>query len=217
MSTEQTRNNSYRYYYVIDGSFRTLVPKDHPEAVVRVWEKDGKTGEKPEKHVQALFGQVVGLDIKSGDYGKVLNIYLDQNEDGETPVMSFGVETRYGDDMLKKVPHLKENTEYRFLPFSFTPEGKDKKKSGISVNTKDAEGNYTERVLSFFFDGKQNINGYPEATEEDKEDWAFYYKKANKFMVKYAEEHVLPKWSKSFAEQEAEYPTEDINPADIPF
>lgn len=233
MSTEQKIENNNRYYSVVEGTFRVQVPQDHEDAIRRDWtSKDGKTsGTKYEKHVRALFGTIEGMTLQDGEFGKNLNIHLDPNEDGETPVISLSVANRYGEDLLKKLPNLQKGVEYRFMPYAFTPEDKDTEVRGISVSTKNDEGKFEDKVLNFFWDASLNegrggvTNGYPEATEEDREDWAFYYKKANKFMVKYAEENVLPKFATVHRDEsdadkaisDAHANGEKINPEDIPF
>jgi len=35
-----------------------------------------------------------------------------------------------------------------------------------------------------------------EATDEDKSDWPFYYKKVNKFLIKYAQVNILTKFER---------------------
>lgn len=219
MSTEQKIENHNRYYTIIDGTFRVQVPQNHEDAVRRDWtSKDGKnSGTKYEKHVKALFGKVESISITDGEYGKNLNIALDENEEGETPVISLKCEDRYGEDTLKKLPNLQKEVEYRFMPFSFVPQGEEKEKRGLSIASKDEEGIFTVKVFNFFYDPvtERNINGYPVPTDEDAEDWPFYFKKANKFMVKYAEENVLPKFAPE--KKEIEYPTEEIKPEDVPF
>lgn len=209
MSREQAVLNKGKFYSVIDGTFRVQVSPMHPEAVQRDWEtKDGKKGTKYERHIQYLFGKIISMGIYKGDYGQNLSISLDKNEDGETPTISLSVSSRYGEDMLKKLPNLKLDTEYRFAPFDFTDEN-DKEHKGIFVTTLDDEGKYTVKVPGFFYDveAKKIQNGYPEPTDEDKEDWSFYYKKANKFLVKYAEENILPKFAVGTTQPETDtYP-----------
>ena len=218
MSKEEAISDKSKYYTVHDGTFRVQVPANHPEAVQRDWEtKDGKSGTKHERHVKALFGKVTGVRIQDGDYGKNLNVYLDQNEDGETPCITLSVSSRYGEDLLKKLPAMTAQ-EYRFMPFDFVDEkNAERRIKGISVTSKDGEEKFTVKVPNFFYDAeaKKNLNGYPDPTDEDKEDWAFYFKKANKFLVKYAEEKVVPKYQP--LEAAFDYPTETINPEDIPF
>lgn len=231
MSSEQKASGDKTYFYVIDGSFRTIVPEGHPEGFPRKWEtKDGKSGVKIEREVQALFGTIESIEFRDGDYGKQLYIFLDKNEEGKTPVMQFSVDSRYGDDLLHKLPHLQKDVEYRFMPFAFTPQGEEKEKRGVSIATRDSEGNFTEKVWDYFTsvsksDGRNvytQLHGFPAPTEEDKSDWPFYFKKASKFMIKYAEEHVLPRFPvaarpAAAAPSSVDYPHDNINPDDIPF
>lgn len=228
MSREEKATGDKVYFYVIDGEFRTLVPEDHPEAQARHWEtKDGKSGTKHERAVKALFGAVEGIEIRDGDYGKQINIALDKNEEGKTPVMQFSVDSRYGDDILHKIPNIKSGVEYRFMPYSFKPKDSDNEKRGVSVASRDEEDNFTVKVNDFFtkvevVDGKNvytQLHGFPAPTEDDKSDWPFYFKKASKFMVKYIEEQVIPQFvpaprTTSIA---TDSPKDDINPDDIPF
>lgn len=216
MSTEQPAGGKGRYFTVIDGTFRVQVPKDHPEAVEREWStKDGKSGVKYERHVKALFGRIEGISITEGEFGKNLNIALDETEDGETPIISVGLSSRHGESLLKLLPNLEPGQEYRFMPYQFEDTGK----RGVSVAGKDSDGNFTEKVLNFYTkqEGDKWVpaNGYPEPTEEDKSDWPFYYKRASKFMEKYATENVLPKFKQE--EKGFEYPAGDeVNPEDLP-
>lgn len=222
MSREEVISNKTKYYTVHDGTFRVQVSSAHPDAIERKWEtKDGKSGTKYERHIKALFGTIVGVNISEGEYGKNLNVYLDENEDGETPVMSFKVSDRYGEDLLKKLPNLKSE-EYRFMPFDFQDkENAERRVKGISITAKDSEDKFTVKIGNFFFDSEKkiNVNGYPDPTDDDKSDWEFYFKKANKFLVKYAEENIIPKFSNvaNVAAKSTEYPTDEIDPSQIPF
>ena len=198
MSKEETSTDSKNYYTIHDGTFRVKVAESHPEAVARNWESpDGKSGTKHERHVKALFGIITDIKIHEGDYGKNLNITLDENEEGESPIITTGVKSRYGEDLLKKLPAMKDGVSYRFAPFDF-PSEKDPTRhvTGVSITSQDAEEKYTVKVAGFFYDveKKETLNGYPEPTDEDKEDWKFYFMKANKFLLKYTEDNVLPKY-----------------------
>lgn len=107
MSKEEKGTSNAVYYSIIGGEFRTQVPETHPEAQRRDWEtRDGKKGTKYERTVKALFGKIEGIEIRDGEYGKSLNITLDQNEDKQNPVISVGTATRFGEDILKKLPHI---------------------------------------------------------------------------------------------------------------
>lgn len=218
MSKEEINKPTGTYYSVIDGTFRTGVDASHPDAITREWSTpDGKSGVKTERIVHALFGRIEGLELRDGDYGKNLNITLDPDEDGVPVIISLSVSSRYGEDVLKKLPNVELDEEVRFRPFSF--KGKDDKDvRGIEITHKDEEGKFTRKVVNFFWDytGEKTINGYPEPDEEDKKDWPFFYKKANKFLIKYLEEKVLPRFSGETKKDTVEYP-EDLKAEDIPF
>lgn len=222
MSREETYSTKNKYFTVIDGTFRTQVPENHPEAQVRKWETpDGKSGIKYERVVNALFGKIENIEIRDGEYGKTLNISLDENEDGEVPVISLSCASRYGEDFLKKLPAVDLSKEVRIRPFSFTPEESDREVRGMEIAHKGEEDKFTEKVKNFFYDvdNKKPLNGYPipENIEEmDSDDWKMFYTKARKFLIKYAEDNILPSFAAK-PQKEVEYPQEDINPEDIPF
>lgn len=219
MSRTETTENNLLFYSVGDGTFRLTVPENHPEAVQRNWElKDGTKGTKFEKQVKALFGTITNIQIHTGEYGKNLNIYLDKDEDGKTPVISVGVNTRYGGNLLKRLPNIKLDKEARFYPYDYVDD-KDKRQIGISVAHQDADEKFTVKAKNAFYDGEKNLLGYPEATDEDKEDWAFYYKKADKFLVKYVEENICTKFAENKQEPvgDIEYPTEKNELDKVPF
>lgn len=217
MSSEQKSSSNKRYFQVIEGSFRTKVAKEHAEAISRDWETpDGKSGTKYEREVRALFGTIESIELRDGEFGKNLNIILDPDEEGVNPVISVGTSSRYGEDLMKKIPSMDLTKEYRFIPFDFEAKDTKKRNVGVSVTSRDEENNFTVKVQNYFYDGEKNTNGYPEPTDEDKEDWPFYYKKANKFLVKYLETNVCSKFQTE-TDGKVEYPKEEINPEDIPF
>ena len=222
MSREEVHKKG-KYYNIIDGTFRVTVPKDHPEAEERQWEaSDGTKGTKYERVVHALFGTIKSIAFHDGQYGKTVQIILDENEDGDAPIVSFGTSSRYGEDFLKRLPSIKLDEEVKFYPFTFTPEGKDKEVSGLALFHKDNEGKFTVKIPNYFVDqeAKKPTNGYPtpegDTSTFDSDDWKAFYIKARKFLIKYAEENVIPKIATT-TKKTIEYPEMDINPDDIPF
>lgn len=223
MSREETRMPGL-YYTVIDGTFRTRVDKDHPQAKMREYEtRDGAKAVKYERTVSALSGYIEDVSIFDGDYGKTINIRLDENEEGQSPVIQLNAGTTYGEDFLKKAPNIDFGKEVRFSPFAFTSE-EGKEIRGISITQK--EGEEDVKVKNFFYDTEQktNINGYPEpdgSTEDySKEDWKIYFLQARKFLLAYFAENVVPKIQ--FREDRPKTVSraedvEEINPDDIPF
>lgn len=229
MSKEEVSRKG-TYYQVIDGSFRTKVSEDYPDAVKREYEtKDGGKGVKFERIVNALFGRIVDVSFYEGDYGKNLIITLDENEEtGLSPIISLSVATNYGEDMLKKLPNINLKEDVRIRPYAFTPEDKDKEIRGIEITHRDLDGKFTKKVPSFFYNAEKKValNGYPTPEGDTKkysnEDWKIFYLQARKFLVKYTEEHILPNFAaktegKSFQEIADEATAGAPDPADIPF
>jgi len=230
MSKEEISKKG-QYYQVIDGTFRIKVPENYPGAVVREYEtKDGGKGIKHERIVNALFGRIEDISFYDGDYGKNLVIRLDEDEESHLPpIISLSVATNYGEDMLKKLPNINLKEEVRLRPFAFTPEDSEKERRGIEVTHRDDEGKFTKKVANFFYDStnKKALNGYPvpegEVSEFTNEDWKIFYLQARKFLVKYAETNILPKFGGSASKlskaptDSSNYPAEEINVDDIPF
>lgn len=233
MSREQIVEKK-NWYYTIDGSFRQKVEQDHPEAVRRDWKSaDGKTsGTKYERIISALFGKIEKVEFVAGDYGLNINITLDKNDDGINPNISLLAASREGEDFLKKLPNIDLSKEVRLMPFNFDDDN-DREVRGLSITQQDNEGNFKVKIMSFFFDPekKENINGYPVVADRDamdKEDWKVFFIQARKFLVKYAEENIIPKLAertigvspipKSYEEEHAKDPLEnEFDPSKIPF
>jgi len=215
MSKEQTANQQDgKFYYVVGGIFKTKVPENHPEAVARV-NKNGVTVH--EKDVQALFGKIENVSIYEGDFGKNLNITLDPNEDGEIPVASFVLDSRDGEDVMRKLPNVDFSKEVKIAPYRFTPEGETKEKSGVSIFQQDENGYFKVKIENYFWDGKTNLHGMPSidwegATEADKK---IHFIKVNAFLFDFLEKKILPKFSDK-EEKPIEYPENDIA-SNIPF
>lgn len=225
MSKEQKADGNKRYFSIIGGTLRTQVAPTHEEAVARDWESsDGKKGTKYEREVKALFGTITEIELHDGDFGKNLNITLDADEDGISPVISVGTATQYGEDLLKKLPSVSLEKEVRIRPFDFLSKEDQKNVRGVEVMQQDEEGKFTVKVSNFYYDAdkKENKNGYP-AVDFDKEgadsdDWKMYFTKARKFMVKNLEETVIPKVSQSKPSEKTdaiEYPENEGG--EVPF
>src|SRR3990167_5154458 len=187
------------WYYTIDGSFRQKVAQDHPEAVRRDWKSaDGKTsGTKYERIISALFGRIENVEFVAGDYGLNINITLDENEDGVNPNVSLLAASREGEDFLKRLPNIDLTKEVRLMPFNFDDDN-DREVRGLSIMQQDEAGNFKVKITNYFYDPekKENINGYPVVADRDsmdKEDWKVFFIQARKFLVKYAEDNILPK------------------------
>jgi hypothetical protein len=211
MSTE-TLEQQGLYYTIIDGTFRRRVPEGTPGAIRREYEtKDGAKGEKYEMVIDALEGTIEDMIIVEGDYGRQLSITLDKNVDGVNPKLQFGVETTYGEDVLKKLPAVDFTQPVKFRPFNFTDQSTGKEVRGVEMKQGD------NKLQNFFwdYDAKKAINGAPEFTgdKDSKDDWKVHFLTVRKFLVGYFHEKVQPKLGKPAATSEAR----ELEADEVPF
>jgi hypothetical protein len=218
------------YYTIIEGTFRTKVEEGHPEGVRREYEtKDGAKAIKYERIVPAITGYIEDIGIYDTDFGKVINVKLDQDTEGRNLILQFNAATNYGEDLMKKLPGVDFNLPVRFAPYSFTDEETGKDRRGVTMS-QPIEGSEEHRKLgNFFYDTekKEAINGYPtpegDTTAYDKEDWKIYYLQARKFLLDYTKTQIIPSIPMERRKPEyaptvmPDYPEEEVNPEDIPF
>lgn len=226
MSREEIREKAL-YYTIVQGSFRTQVDKDDPDAVRRDWTSaDGKkSGTKYERVVNALFGKIEDVSFKDGDYGMQIFIKLDPNEDGISPIIALATASREAEDFMKKLPNINLSQEVRLRPFNFEGEGGDEVR-GMEIMQQDGDGNFNVKITNFFRDTekKVNINGFPNPEGEDlsKDEWKIYFMQARQFLIKYTKDKIAPKFQDAAYVRKNEVKrlpetAEEINPDDIPF
>ncbi len=197
MSREQIHEKGL-YFSVVQGTFRTKVEQDHPAAVRRDWKSvDGKTsGTKYERVIDALFGFIKEINFVDSEYGMQIHIKLDENEEGESPIIALPTASREGEDFLKKLPNISLGNEVRLRPFNFEGEKGDEVR-GMEVMQQDAAGQFKLKVTNFFRDAiaMKNINGMPDPESSDlsKDEWKMYFLQCRLFLIKYAKQHILPK------------------------
>lgn len=220
MSREEAATGSDKQYYqVYDGTFRTKVREGTPDALERVNKKGVQVFER---EVKALFGKIENVAVEDSDFGKQVKITLDKNDDGRSPVLSFGVESKDGRDVLRKLPAVDFTKEVRIMPYRFTPEDGDREMSGISFTQQDEEGKYTVKVENHFFDKATSkyLHDFPvidwdNASESEQK---IYKIQRDEFLVNYLKQHVIPKFEFGGIDRGAiEYPEDEVNPEDIPF
>jgi len=237
MSTLEKSTENNIYLSVIDGTLRQSVPEGTVDAVKRDWEAGGKSGTKWELVYKATVGKIQAIDIyegeKEGKKFQNLNIVLDENENGKIPVISVGLKSRYADDLLKKLPNVDLDEEVRFRPYSFQPDGEDRKVIGVELTQRNGVGQFENKVMSHFSkkvgDKWEALNGYPvpegDTSTYSSDDWDIFYKQARKFMVAYLMDNVIPKLE-SKTEEDKDTPKanpwdkkeeEEIDPENIPF
>jgi len=226
--SEEIIDHKNTYFNIINGEFRTRVTEDTEGAIAREYEtKDGAKAVKWERPVSALKGVVTDIYFREGEYGKSVMIMLDENSDGQTPVIQLGVSSNYGEDFLKKLPNMKLDNEVMLRPYAFEENSKEKR--GIAVTQCDEEGNFTVKCYDYFIEMKEvegknvytQLHGYPTPEksnkEMDKEDWKIYFIQTRKFLVNYAEENILNKFTKETPKKKIDYPENEVDGEDSPF
>lgn len=245
MSREEKSENNNLYWKIIEGAFRTAVPETHPEAIRREWKAGGNEGVSFEREVNALYGFITSVDVYKGESGgrkfTNLQLTLDENEDGKTPVISIGIGTKYAQDFMKKLPNVDFSQDVRIRPFSFQPEGEDHNVIGVEIMQRDSADNFTKKIDSFFtkkevIEGRERwspTNGFPARgkayDEQSDEEREIYKVQCRSFLIDYTMQNIAPKVpgnvTRSTAQEstpindtgEPEYAEESINPDDIPF
>ncbi len=192
------------FYKIKEGSFRLTSHKDDPAAQPRDY-TNPKTGEKGtayERVFPALNGLISNIYfsehiLADGTKLKSLNIKLGEDEGGTEQIVTLPEDSRFTGDFLTKLPNIDTDKPVRLAPFDFEPE-QGARKVGISITQGEEANKITNFFVKLVLDGTNrnfvNLHGYPEATDEDRSDWKFYYQKVNKFLIKYAKENVLPKF-----------------------
>lgn len=188
-----------RYYSIIQGSFRTQVPKDHPDAVEREWEAtDGTKGTKWEREVKAVIGFIKDIQIVDTEFGTQVKVFFDEDDEGDQKIVALNAKSREGEDFLKKLPNIDLSKEVRLRPFKFEGDRGDDVR-GMEVVQQDDEGSFKRKITNFFYDPetKENLNGFPKPEGDTdmftKDDWKIYFLQANKWLVNYIQKNILPK------------------------
>lgn len=236
MSRAQTIEKK-NYFYIIDGSWRQKVDEGVMGAVRRDWETpDGRKGTKYELHFANFIGYIENVQFFDGDYGKQISITLDENENGEKPLLQISASSREGSDFLRKLPAIDFTREVKLSPYSFTDEGDEKR--GLTVYQQDEDDNFKVKLGDYFYDfeTKESRNGMPSTPkpkdEMTKNAWKAYFLTVDDFLVDYTIENIVSKIEtakldrktktpKSKEQEErmrsAEETAEGINIDDIPF
>ena len=192
-----------------DGSLKLKVDENTEGAKSRTT-KDGRI--VWEKSYSSLSGKIKSVDFYDGEYGKNLQITV---EDKEEFVLSVGTGTSFGESLMKVLPNINLKESVEFKPYAIETE--DKRRTGVTVYQ---NGN---KLPNYFWDNlaKKPINGYPEPEGDkdsySKEDWKIYYLKARKFLIGYITENIISKQEQEVPEKKVDYPVDEINPEDIPF
>lgn len=185
MGLKNTREDKIYASVLADGLIHVEVPEDTEGAVKRDYEtSDGKTGTKWEHVYNELSGKISSIAFFDGDFGKSLQITVEDPDGGKPIMLSLGTMSGYGEDVMKKLPSVDLTKEVTFAPYSFKDD-KGKSKKGITVLQ---DGN---KIKNFYYDDveKVNINGFPVPPTPKKgkalttDEWKMYFMQARIFLV----------------------------------
>lgn len=226
MAREEVREPAL-YYTIIDGTFRTVVPKDDPFAVRRDWSTpDGKSGTKYEKIVTALIGYITDIAFFDGEYGQQIVVSLDKDANGKTPKIALNTASREAESLMKRLPGIDFAQEVRLRPYAFTDQTDGDEVKGIEVLQPDQSGDFAAKIGDFFKDQetKALINGYPipqgDTDSYSKDQWKAYFLNARIFLVDHIKNNVIPRLAvteRPESTSQVEANAEEPNPNDIPF
>ncbi len=201
-----------------DGLFHEKVSEGTEGAELRKYElQDGTKGEKWEllyKNVRGV--HITKIEFEDSDYGENILTTL---SDGENEVIwAEGTNTNFGTDYMKKLPNINFAEKVDIVPYAFTDENTGKDKRGITIYQNG------EKVQNFFWKDGAVSNGMPFVSKEDgekydKDDWKVHFISVKKFLTNYVKENIIPKFEGVVVlkSDEVEYPSEEINPEDVPF
>ena len=197
------------------GKIRQKAKAGDPDVVERTLQ-DGTKSYAIE--YQSLDGKLDTIYMKTHhEYGNSWMVII---SDGE---VSYGLQitenSRYGADLLRRIPNLKKGEIYKFSPYAFIPQGETDEKVGLSIKTVG-----DEKVQSYFQtfeqgpDGKikvTNINGFPTYAGErnDKDALKIYFIGVTKFLRAFAQSYLK---SAQF-EAPPEHPVATEVESDLPF
>jgi len=193
------------YLKIVGGNVVQKVDKDTPNARKREYEVKGVQGSVHELIFTNWSGIIRGVDVEKGKFGEQCTIEFDD------AYLVLPTKGRYFQDMMCKLFSADLSKEILLHPYNMEIDGKEK--TGVSVQ----QGG--EKLQSYFYDGSKNLHGFPEATEEDREDWEEFFKKVRKFLVKKSKELVFttPVKKEMTPEQVEEVFNEEPSGEGLPF
>ena len=199
-----------------DGTFRLQVPEGTEGSETREYEtSSGEKGIKHEIVFEAISGKVTGVSFATATFGTLLQITV-LDDEGELTI-STGTHGSFGIDLLKKLPQIKVDTNYRFAPFSF--EGDNKKIiRGVSVTE---DSNKDKKIKNFFWDEKKEvaIGEFPSPKGDTKKftknKWKSYFGEVEDFLIEYTNKNIVPKFGPPAVKEGIDAFDDEINADDI--
>lgn len=193
-----------------DATLRKVVPEGTVGAVTREYEDSkGNKGTKIEMIYESMNGIIKNIKFVDTDFGRLIQVTLLDFPTDE--VLSLSTSSPFGKDFMKKLPNIDLSKDVSIRPYSFIPEGKAKKSTGLSITQ------CHEKVRNAFYDPetKQTLKGFPVPEGDTKkytnDDWKIHFLQVRKFLVKYTEEHFITKVENNVTESVDESMDDFIN------
>lgn len=198
MAREQANTQEYVTILSSDGTFRLSVPEGTEGAVTRDWEVGEKSGTKHELVFQALSGKITNVEFSEQDFGTLLQVEI--TDEAGPLVISTSASNNFGIDLMKKLPSLDLEKEYRLSPYTIEKEN-GKTAKGVSIIEGTKYDKEASKVPNFFWDAKKEstTEGFPEPkgdTEKyTKNKWKAYFGEVEDFLIDYTKENTIPKFN----------------------
>lgn len=206
---------------------RQSVSEGTPDSVARHWEVNGEKGTKYELLFPSIEGKITNVEIKKEEekgYGDKIQLTFD----GEITV-STKTTSKFGSSIMRQLPNVDFTKEVKLQPYSYTPKGKDKEVTGVSIKQGET---FDDRVGDAFYDfeKKESKNGIPEPDFDwsNVQDWQKdkFWSEVDAFLQSYTLEKVVPTIPAFIPETSVGEETEpvnlggeqeDVDPEDMPF
>jgi len=177
-----TEKSDRIYLRISHGSIRKTVKEGTPKAVSRENKEGIIVWELVWRDLSGTLGNIAFRDHE--EYGKQWTLLIDDGD--ERFALQINENTRYGIDLLKKIPNLWKGMEIKVMPYDFKDEN-DSVKCGVSIKCGDV------KIGSFYQEwnddgkGKQivkNLHNYPEYEGKwtDKDEVKVYFIQLAKFL-----------------------------------
>ena len=193
MARTESRDNVDYFNVMADGKFHQEVAEGTEGAVFREGDtKDGKHYAKWEKLFQDVSGMITKVEFYEGNYGKNLNLTI-EDEGYEPTIVSFKTGDQFGEDMLKKLLNIDLSKPVILAPYAFKTDA-GKNKNGVTVTQNGV------KIQSYFHDYDEATktttvkNGYPKAPVAKKgktisaDEWKLFFGQARLFMINHIED-----------------------------
>lgn len=214
MGLEQRTGGNY--ITILNGKLCQRVPEGTEGAITRV-NKIGNTVH--EKFYDSFTGKLESIEVKDGTYGKTWNFGFRDKEDLYTLQLSYS--NSFATAFLKQLPHVDLTKEMRVSPSTKEVDGKNRSSLFINQDGKALKHAFT----------RDNPNGMPDMEQVTvKGELVWDDTKRMEFLENMVNTTIIPKLpSKETAPQSTtgglagaptgapEYPTDEINPDDVPF